>query len=109
MNRRTLVVAAVVVLVSAFAHAAEPAREKGDALPLAERRLDLRALFDRGPGVVREDANGITVTGSDVSVVLVRIDADGKLVTACVDTEEAARRFLEAPAGQIDARQQKER
>jgi len=65
--------------------------------PRAEQRLELRALFARAPGVVTENENGLTVDGFAVEVVIARIDADGKLVKACVDTEEAARLFFEKP------------
>ena len=65
--------------------------------PRAEQRLELRELFARAPGVVTENENGLTVDGFAVEVVIARIDADGKLVKACVDTEEAARLFFEKP------------
>ena len=65
--------------------------------PRAEQRLELRELFARAPGVVTENENGLTVDGFAFEVVIARIDADGKLVKACVDTEEAARLFFEKP------------
>ena len=108
MNRRTLVVAAVVALITASAHAADPARTRESALPLEERRPELRALFDRAPGVISEGANGITVGAFAVNVIVARIDTGGKLVSACVDNEAAARRFLDAPIEKIDTRQAKE-
>lgn len=108
MTRRTLVVAAVVALITASAHAADVARTRENALPLEERRLALRALFDRAPGVISEGANGITVGAFAVNVIVARIDADGNLVRACVDNEAAARRFLDAPIEKVETRQAKE-
>lgn len=106
MNRRTLVVAAVVALMTASAHSAEGTGE--GRLPVSERRSELRALFDRAPGVIAEDANGITAGPMQVDVIVARIDADGKIVKACVDNEAAARRFLDSPLGKIDDRRAKE-
>lgn len=108
MIRRTLAVAAVVALITASTHAADPARTRENALPLEERRLELRALFDRAPGVISEGANGITVGAFAVNVIVARIDTDGNLVTACVDNEAAARRFLDAPIEKVETRQAKE-
>jgi hypothetical protein len=39
-------------------------------------------------------------------VLVARIGPDGKPVLACVDSEEAARRFLLAPAGRLRGRAQ---
>lgn len=103
MFRRTLLVAALAALTTASAHAGERHRNREtDPLPQTERRLELRALFDRAPGVISEGRNGIAVGPIAVNVIVARIDKDGKLVKACVDSEEAARRFLETPAGKID-------
>ncbi len=109
MNRRTLVVAVVAALMmTASADAKDPARSPEAALPHSERPLALRALFDRAPGVVFEDANGITAGPFQVDVIVARIDTDGSLVKACVDSEEAARRFLEAPIEKVAGRRAKE-
>lgn len=109
MNRRTLLVVAVAALMTASAHATDPARTPQAALPqFEERSLDLRALFDRAPGVISNDANGITAGPMQVDVIVARIDTDGKLVKACVDSEEAAKRFLSAPVEKVDSRRAKE-
>lgn len=109
MNRRTLAVAAVAALMlTASADAKDPARSRDVALPRSERPMDLRALFDRAPGVISEDASGITAGPMQVDVIVARIDTDGKLVKACVDSEEAARRFLEAPIENVAGRRAKE-
>jgi hypothetical protein len=90
--------------------AADAARTQDAALPQpqAERPLSLRALFERAPGVIIENENGIMTGPSQVDVILARVDADGKLVKVCVDSEEAARRFLEAPIAKIEGRRAKE-
>jgi len=109
MIRRTLVaVVLAVALMTASAYAAEPARTRENALPLEERWMELRALFDRAPGVISEGADGITVGAFAVNVLVARIDTDGNLVSACVDNEAAARRFLDAPIEKIETRQAKE-
>ena len=109
MNRRTLVVAVFAVLMTASMHAADAARTQDAALPQAERPLSLHALFAHAPGVIIENENGIMTGPSEVNVILARIDADGKLVKVCVDNEEAARRFLEAPIAKIEGRRAKEK
>ena len=102
MNRRTLVAAVVVALTTASTHAADRHRnQETEPLPQAERRLELRALFNRAPGVISENANGISTGPFQVDVIVARIDSDGKLVKACVDSEESARRFLQAPIGRV--------
>jgi hypothetical protein len=88
--------------MTASAHAAERHRtQQTEPLPQTERRFALRALFDRAPGVISEGPDGITVGPLAVNVIVARIDKDGKLVKACVDNEESARRFLEAPVGRV--------
>ena len=106
MNRRTLVVVAAVAIMSASAHAKDSAREA--ALPLAEKPIELRALFDHAPGVIAENENGITAGPMQVDVIVARIDSDGKLVKACVDSEEAARHFLNAPVEKLERGKAKE-
>ena len=85
------------VVIAVAALAALPLR----AADSREERSVLRKLFDRAPGVMVADRNGIAVEGTGVEVVLARIGSDGKLVKICVDSEEAARRFLEAPVDQL--------
>lgn len=108
MTRRMLAVAAVLALMTASAYAADPARTREIALPLDERPLELRALFDRSPGVISEGPDGITVGAFAVNVLVARIDTDGNLISACVDNEASARRFLEAPIEKVETPQAKE-
>lgn len=109
MNRRTFAVAAVVAALTASAHAGDPARTKEVPLPIApERPLELRALFDHAPGVITETGNGVMTGPAQADVIVARIGTDGKLVKACVDSEAAARRFLETPIEKVEARKVKE-
>ena len=102
MSRRLIAVAAVLVLTALSAGAADPARSGAAALPLEPSApLDLRALFDRAPGVVATDGDGETVTAFAVKVLVARVGTDGELVKACVQTEEAARKFLNAPIDNV--------
>src|SRR5215212_10260022 len=94
--------AATAVLAASLAlsaHAADPARSRTAELPLDETAL--RAMFDLAPGVVATEGGGTTVTGFAVDVVIARIGQDGKIVKACVDTNEAAQKFLTAPIEKI--------
>lgn len=109
MNRRTLAVAAVVVAVAVLTtsmYADEPKHIREKAVP--ESEFQLRAFFDRAPGVISEGPQGITVGAFAVNVLVARIDDDGNLVSSCVDNEAAARRFFQVPVETIDPRQKKE-
>ena len=106
MYRRLMTVAAVIVFAALSAQAADPARSKVAELPLDDApRFDLRALFDRTPGVIETGEEGVTVSAFTVEVVVARLDADGKVVKACVDSEEGARKFLTAPAGKLQMKE----
>jgi hypothetical protein len=109
MSRRSIVVAAVAGLITLSAHAAESTATADVAQPLAtEERYDLRALFDKAPGVISDDANGITVGAFAVEVLVARRGPDGKLIKACVNSEEAAKQFLSAPIDRIATKKAKE-
>lgn len=103
MNRRMAAVAALFVLTALSALAADPARSREAALPLEEHApIDLRALFDRAPGVVESVGGGVTVSAFAFDVIVARIEASGELTKACVHSEEEARRFLTAPVEKIE-------
>jgi hypothetical protein len=90
--------AAVAAFITVSATAQEP-----------ERQFDLRALFERAPGVERAAGDHrATDTPRSIELVIARIGPDGKLIKACVDSEAAARRFFEAPAEDLHAKQAKE-
>jgi hypothetical protein len=73
-------------------------------------RPALAALFAAhnadAPEVVTAD--GVNVPAGTFEVLVARIGTDGKPVLACVDTEAAAKRFLDAPAGSLPAKQGRE-
>ena len=104
MNRRLFAVAAVAAVMTVSAHGAGAGKQQDTAaLPQPERQLQLHALFAHAPGVEQQHANGMIVSGpTHADVILARIDTDGKLVKVCVDNEEAARRFLNAPVEKLD-------
>jgi hypothetical protein len=106
MSRRSIAVAAILVLTALStalpASAADPARSRDGALPLEESgRLELRALFDRAPGVIAMDGSGVTSSAFAFEVIVARIGTDGKLVKACVTSEEEALEFLAAPIEKV--------
>ena len=72
----------------------------GRAPVKAAMQVTLDQIFDRAekPAVVTN--NGVTGEMSVMEVVMVRI-RDGKPVLACVDSKEAATRFLTAPVHKI--------
>lgn len=101
MSRRLFAVAAALTLLTVSTGSAEPREEK---LPHIEE-LQLRALFARAPGVtVVENENGVTVTGIQSEVIVARVGEDGKLIKACVNSEEAARLFFAAPVEQLETK-----
>lgn len=92
MIRRTFAVAVAAVLtVSAAAAERDP-------------RLNLRAMFEDAPGVADDAAAEAPLT---MELIVARIDADGKLIKACVDSEAAARRFFDAPLETLENRKAK--
>ena len=71
------------------------------ASPAATVRPDLEvaleAIFDTLPAPSIETTDGVTGFSETMEVLVVRIE-NGKPVIGCVDTKEAARRFLTGPA-----------
>jgi hypothetical protein len=98
MSRRRFA-AAVVLTLSALTAGAQDAPH-GQARAEARAPFDLRSLFALSPGVISDDENGIMVRAFSVEVVVAQITPDGKLIKACVNSEEAARRFLDKPVAQ---------
>lgn len=101
MIRRISGIGAIATLITLSAVAAEPARKP----------LDLRAIFEQAPGVLMIDGsrNPTAITApASLEVVVARIGPDGKLIKACVDSEAAARRFLDDPLETLHTRQAKE-
>jgi hypothetical protein len=55
-----------------------------------------------------ETENGVSAAVVHRDVLVARIGADGKPVTACVDTAEAARKFSHAPVEKLQTKKAKE-
>lgn len=99
MSRRWFAVSAVLALTALSAHAADPARSRPTEITLDETAL--RSLFELAPGVVPADGGGVTVSAFAVEVVVARIGEDGRIVKACVDNGDGAKKFLAAPVDKI--------
>jgi hypothetical protein len=103
-------VAAAALATAPLAHAAElvitePAAEV--ALPSPTRTL--AALFATpATEEVIDTLDGDAVGMDAMEVVLARIDSDGRVVTACVDSEKAARAFLDSPIEKVATKKAKE-
>lgn len=110
MSRITAAIAALALAAAPFAHASDSVDRvcivENDALPrVAGLRPVLAAIF--AAQADEEDPNSLSAPGS-FELLVVRLDADGKPVTACVDSEAAARRFLEAPVAKIQTKKAQE-
>ena len=106
-------VAAVALDTAPFVEAAEhvtaqpAAAEVVAALPSPSRTL--KALFATPATEEAIDTtDGVAVGMGAMEVVIARIGTDGRLVTACVDSEKAARAFLESPIDKVATKQAKE-
>jgi hypothetical protein len=64
---------------------------------LVPARAELAALFARREPELIQTATGRVATAGPAEVMMARIGADGKIVMVCVDSEAAARKFLDAP------------
>lgn len=106
MLRRTII---VLLLAAPVASASDDACTREILKPVGAAavvsRIDVAPLFVRQ--VVQADGTTVSAPISGVEVLVARIGRDGKPVLACVDSAEAAKRFLEAPIDQV-ARSRKE-
>lgn len=96
MSRRNQAIMAALALVSApiaFGAEADDACTR-DALPRPVTRTVVEGHIL--PTTVEHRPEGVFTSGP-MELLVARVSADGKLVRACVDTEEAARLFLEKP------------
>ena len=71
-----------------------------------EGPMDLRALFERAPGVLGPETENHSVS---VSVLVARIGEDGKVITTCADDEKAIEKFLGADLEQLDSKDKRDR
>ena len=111
-----LFVAAVALATAPFVQAAEAAvadRAVAEAVQveaaLPAPTITLKALFKTLEQEEVIDAiDGVAVGMGAMEVVVARIDTDGRVVTACVDSERAARAFLDSPIEKVAKKQAKE-
>lgn len=110
----SVLVVAVALATSSFVHAAEVADDRectreisavhSVALP---HPVALAELFAASAGESVQTENGVEAPGP-MEVVIVRTLDDGTAAMACVDSEAAAKRFLEAPAEKVATKKAKE-
>lgn len=103
MAGRLCLVAALAALFATTAVANDRAciRETiGRPPALTTLHLTVEQLFDAADDVPVESADGVTAVLPIMEMVMIRVK-DGKPVMACVDTKEAAQRFLDAPLAKI--------
>lgn len=103
MAGRLFFVAALAALLATSAAANDRActRETVGRIPaLTALQLEVDQIFDRMSTPTADTAPGEAVEFPVMEVLMVRIK-DGKPVIACVDSKEAAQRFLNAPIGKI--------
>jgi len=113
---KSMVVAAATLVLSPLLFAANPAStpervrevEVGEAT-LPEPVATLVSLFAAAKSEetlhpLEGEASGMGA----LEVVVARVNTDGRLVLACVDSKEAADRFLQAPIDKVTRREAKE-
>jgi hypothetical protein len=110
MARRLLIAATAALLGSLTglpAIASDRATSEPAPRPPALTALELAVeqIFDRLHVPAADTPAGVTEELPIMEVLMVRVK-DGKPVLACVDSKEAARRFLAAPAEKIGAAKQ---
>jgi hypothetical protein len=130
MARSTYVFVAVALATASFIYAADPAANATVTEPagavvetsqktsqetpqveikLPTRVLTLKALFaTAAEEEVIDVVDGVAVGMGAMEVLVARIDTDGGVATSCVDNEEAARAFLNAPIEKVATKRAKE-
>ena len=112
MARSIYAVAAAVALATApFVEAAEHVTVQPAAVEVAlpSPSGTLKALFAAPvTNEVIPTTDGVAVGVEGMEVLLARIDTDGRVVTACVDSEKAARAFLYSPIEKVAKKKAKE-
>jgi hypothetical protein len=121
MSRKMSVFAvAVALVITPLVFAADGAKTKDPdcadetasavvATPEEARSAALAAMFAvTAEDEVIETLDGIASGMGALEVVVARVDADGKIVLACVDNEKAAERFLTRPLDKLATKEEKE-
>ena len=73
---------------------------------MEEGRMDLRALFERSPGVLGPETENHSVS---MNLLVARIGEDGKVITSCADDQKAVERFFHAEIEQLDSKNKRDR
>ena len=113
MSRFTVAFAALALAAAPLAQASSDAVDRvcirdTEAAPRAAGvRAQLTAMF-AVQLQEEEDPNSLSAPGS-FELIVARLDADGKPVMVCVDSEAAARRFLDAPLAKIQTKKAQEK
>jgi hypothetical protein len=100
MSRRFHAALAIVTFAAAgFAHAesaSDRACTRDGVAHLVPAHDELTALFARSEAQTMVTKNGTIAPMGPPEVLLARVGPDGKIAIVCVDSETAARHFLEA-------------
>jgi hypothetical protein len=109
----SLLVAAVALATAPFVHAADAATDATATVAmevaLPAPTITLKALFAASATEeVIDVVDGVAFGMEAMEVMVARIDPDGRVLTACVDSEKAARAFLDAPVDKVATKTAKE-
>lgn len=110
MSRRWFVVPVLLALAAPlFADELDRgACVRGPFARVASPQYEVAQLFAFETGASVETEDGVSAPMGSMEMIVARVGPDGKLITACVDNEEAARKFLETPAERIRTREPQE-
>lgn len=104
MSRRYLAVSVLAALAAMPALASEGvgADAVRESIARMTPRVGLAQLFARmNDNVPVATEDGETMRHEQMEVVVARVGADGKIVTSCVDTLEAAQHFFKVPVQKL--------
>lgn len=106
-----LVVAAVALATAPFVQAAElvAAEPAQVEVALPSPTITLKAFFATpATEEIIDSVDGVAAGMGAMEVLVARIDTDGSVITACVDSEKAARAFLDSPIEKVATKKAKE-
>ena len=106
MSRRIFAAMAILALAAPLAFASD-AVDRTCVRVDTPLRFNLAAMFDHATEEPVETGAGVSMPGP-LELLVVRLGEDGKPVAVCVDNEEAAQKFLDAPAERIQSKKAKE-
>ena len=106
MSRRSIAMMAALALAAPLAFASD-AVDRMCVRVDASLRFVLAALFEPIPAEPVDTGTAVFTTGP-MELLIVRLGEDGKPVAVCVDNEEAAQKFLDAPVERLQTKQARE-